>query len=94
MRPDGVVVLLPVTKHGTGVDQRAEQRLVQALTPEASAEALNESVLHRLARCDEMPLDAAFLAPAQDRYAGQFRSIVIEDGQWTGSAPLGASLEM
>jgi len=38
-------------------------------------------------RSDVMPLDAAILAPAQDRYTGQFRSIVIEDGQWTGSAP-------
>jgi hypothetical protein len=46
--------------------QRREQRLVQAFVAQAAIEALNEAVLHWLARRDVVPLDAPFLRPAQD----------------------------
>lgn len=38
----------------------AEHRLVPKLVSYASAETLNESVLHRLAGGDVVPFDAAF----------------------------------
>ena len=41
---------------------RREQVLVQALVAEATIEAINEVALLRLARADEMPLDALVVA--------------------------------
>jgi hypothetical protein len=56
--------------------QAAEHRLVQQLVAQAPVEALPEAVLHRLARRDVVPGDAAFLLPAQDRHRGQLGAIV------------------
>ena len=60
---DIVVVVLPSSQHKPCVGQRGEQRLVKAFVPQKAVEAFDEVVLHRLARCDVMPLDPPFLRP-------------------------------
>ena len=52
VRPDRVVIVPPGGQHEPGMGQRGEQGLVEALVPQAAIEALDEAVLHRLARCD------------------------------------------
>ena len=63
VRPDVVVVVPPGIEHEAGVGQRREQRLVEAFVTQAAVEAFDEAVLHRLARCDVMPV--ASLASAK-----------------------------
>ena len=67
MRPDGVVVTPPFFERGAGLGEGGEQRLVQELVPQATIEALDEGVLHRLARIDVMPVDLGVGAPAMRR---------------------------
>ncbi len=47
-----LVVLLPDCDLGAGVGQCREQNLVQELVPEPPVEALDEPILHGLARRD------------------------------------------
>lgn len=63
---DVVVVVPPGGQREPGVRQRGEQRLVEALLARTAIEAVHDAVLHRLARCDVMPLDTPLLRPAQD----------------------------
>ncbi len=51
---------------------------VEAFVAEAAVQALHEGILHRLARGDVMPLDAAIFLPDQHRPAGQFRAVVAD----------------
>ena len=62
-----IIVVPPGGEHRPGLSQAGEDRLVQALIPESRVEALDKPVLLRLARRDVVPLDLAFLRPAQDR---------------------------
>lgn len=55
--------------------KRSEQ-VVQQFVVESAVEALDESVLLRLARLDVMPIDTRHLAPRQDRHAGELRAVV------------------
>ncbi len=80
MWSDGVVVLLPGGKLDAGVSDRREERFVQAFVAEPAVEAFNEAVLHWLAGRDIVPVHGSFLAPAQDRYTGEFGAIVANDG--------------
>ncbi len=64
VRPDRIVIVPPVGQHEPGMGQRSEQRLVEAFVPQAAVEALDEAVLHWLARCDIVPLDLALLRPS------------------------------
>ena len=57
VRPYVVVVMPPGIKHEPGMRQRREQRLVEAFVAQAPVEALDEAVLHWLARGDVVPLD-------------------------------------
>lgn len=72
------VVVLPGTDLLPGLAEGREQCLVQQLVPEAPVEALDEAVLHRLARRDVVPFDAGALAPRQDRHRGQLRVVVAD----------------
>lgn len=79
MRPEVVVVVAPGFQLLAGVGEAGEDRLVQELVPEPGIEALDEPVLIGLARRDVVPLDVAFLAPAQDRHAGQLSAVIADD---------------
>ena len=56
-----------------GLPIAGEAPLVQALIAQPADEALDEAVLHGLARCDGVPLDLPLLLPCQDGVGGQFR---------------------
>lgn len=75
VRPDVVVVVPPGIEHEASTGQGRKQRLVEALVAQTPVEALDEVVLHRLARLDVMPLDAALLRPAQDDRRGQLGAV-------------------
>lgn len=60
----GVVVGSPVLDGVAGMRQPTEQRFVQALVSEAPVQALDEAVLHRLARSDVVPY-AVLFGPAE-----------------------------
>src|SRR3954449_6974526 len=61
--------------------QSAEQVLVEAFVAEATIEALDETILHRLSPSDVVPLDGVILLPLQDRSGGQLRAVVADDHQ-------------
>lgn len=71
-----VVVVPPGFQLLAGIDDTGEGRLVQEVVALASIDALYEAVLAKLSRRDVVPFDIGLLAPAQDRYAYQFRDIV------------------
>lgn len=52
MKSHGVVVAPPLLEGGLCLVERREQRLVQELVAQAAIEALDEGILHRLARGD------------------------------------------
>jgi len=78
VRPNVVVIVPPGIEHEVRVRQRREQRLVAALVAQAAIEALHEAVLHRLPRCDVVPLDPAFLRPTQDGRRGQLGPVIAD----------------
>lgn len=71
-----VVVLLPCGDLGTHFGKGSEQRFVEAFVSEAANETFDESVLHRFAGLDVMPVDTSLLAPFENGHAGQFRPVV------------------
>ncbi len=74
-----VVVVLPEADLLPGISQAREQHLVEELVAEAAVEALDEAVLHRLARRDVVPVDASPLAPGEDCHRGQLRPVVRDN---------------
>ena len=75
VRPAGVVVDPPGLEDPAGVLLAHEQMLVQALVTQPADEALGKAILHRLARRDVMPVNAALLLPGQDRVRGQLGAV-------------------
>src|SRR5690606_28187164 len=79
VRSLSVVIRPPASEHLTGMRQAAEDGLVQQLVAQATVEALDEAVLHRLARRNVVPADAGFLLPAQDRRRSELGAVVADD---------------
>lgn len=79
VRPLAVVVGDPGSKLPPGVVETEEQGLVQELVAHPAVEALDERVLDRLARCNEVPVDGVVLAPSQHRVAGELGAVVRDD---------------
>src|SRR5690606_4758038 len=52
---------------------------VQAVVAEGAVEALDEAVLHRLARLNEVDLDATGIRPGVERPARELRTVVGHD---------------
>lgn len=73
-----VVVVSPSADQLSGVAQAGEQVLVEALVPKPPVETLDQTVLHRFAGGDVMPLDTALFLPSQDGVRGQLRSVVAD----------------
>ncbi len=71
----------------SSVSVACEEMLVEALIPEATDEALDESVLLRLARLDVMPFDIPVAPPLEDGMAGQFRAVVRDDHAGSATPP-------
>lgn len=79
MRALLVVVGNPNRDLRAGVVEVEEQRLIEKLVTHAAIEALREPVLHRLSRCDEVPVDTAVAAPGEHCVAGELRAVVADD---------------
>lgn len=78
MRAMVVVVVAPCRNQMAGMAQSREQVLVRAFVPQTAIEALDQAVLHRLARRDVMPFDLAFLLPFQHRVRVQLGSVIAD----------------
>ena len=88
MRTLAVVIHDP---HADGLLRMVETKtksLVEQFVAHSTIKALDEAVLHRLARRDEMPVDFVVLAPGQHGVTGEFGSVVADDHPGLGLAPL------
>ena len=56
--------------------QRQVEHLIQQLVAQATIEAFDKAVLHRLARRDEVPVHGDGIGPSQNGVAGKFRAVV------------------
>ena len=83
-----VVVIPPDIQLLASMGEAGEDRLDQELVPQARIEAFDEPVLIWLARRDVVPLNIAFLAPAQDRHAGQFGAVVADHRMRLAALPV------
>lgn len=79
MQSVGVVVDPPFFDGLARLVEVGEQVLVEALLTQSAVEALDESILHRFARCDVVPFDTAFLLPSQDGIRGRLGAVVADD---------------
>jgi hypothetical protein len=64
VRTPVVVVVDPIRDAASGVIEAEEQGFIEKLISHTSFQALDEGILDRLARCDEVPVDAGVLAPS------------------------------
>src|SRR5512137_2990385 len=76
VRPFPIVFDSPPFDFASRVVKRDEDMLVQALLAQPAVEALDEGVLDRLARLDELQLNAALVGPLIEYAAGKFRPVV------------------
>lgn len=74
-----IVVDAPSLDGFASVSVAGEHVLVQAFIPQASDEVLGESVLHWLTWGDEVPFDAALLAPAKHNVRRELGTVVRDD---------------
>jgi len=82
VRPLEIVVVDPVGDLDAGVVEIEEQGLVEQFVTHPAIEAFSEAVLHRLARCDEMPVDGSVLTPDEHGIAGELGAVVGHDHSW------------
>jgi len=87
VRPVAVVVEPPGRDRSDRIGQVTNQRRVQALVAELPVEALDERVLHRLARLDEPQLDPTLVGPLIIRWGARCRS----EGIWAQLAVISIS---
>ena len=76
MGPFGVVVPLPSRQLGTGVGQRAKERLVQMLIAQPAIEAFHEGIVGRLSRPAEVQRDTVDVGSVVERPRDKFRAVV------------------
>jgi hypothetical protein len=79
VRTELVVILPPGFDQLPGFGEPEEKMFIEALVAKFAVEALDESVLHRLAGLDVAPGDPLG-GPAQHRIAGQFGAVIADDG--------------
>ena len=76
VRPHVIVILPPVLDRRARVFDACEPVQVQAVGSELAVEALDEGVLGRLARLDEVQLHAGSPGPEEHGLRGEFGTIV------------------
>lgn len=86
MRSVQIVVDPPFLDDLTSMAIAGEEMLVQALVPQPPVEAFDKAVLHRLSRCDVVPLDVTILLPLQQRIGGEFGAVVADHQQGIATA--------
>src|SRR5215831_18475109 len=87
VRSQEVVVLLPPRQLLPHILEREEYLDVQALVPEPSVEALDETILHGFPRSNNIQLDPMTIGPGIHDATGEFAPVVHGDRTW------GATLE-
>src|SRR6185295_6419880 len=70
-----------------------EQRLIQQLVAQPAVEALDETVLLRLAWRDVVPADAGRIRPAQDRVRGQLGAVIADNRVRASTTPTNNIIE-
>ena len=78
MRTHVIVIVAPGLDDLARFAQADEHVFVQAFIPQPAVEALDESILYRLAGLDVMP-GHPIERPAQHRNAGQLGAVVADD---------------
>jgi len=79
MRTLDVVIIGPIRDAGSGVIEAEEEALIEKLVPHPAVEALTETVLHGLARSDQVPGDAALLRPGEHGVRRELGAVVRDD---------------
>jgi len=64
--------------------ERDEDVFVQTFLSQAAVEAIDEEVLDRLSRLDELQLHATLVGPLIEYPPGKFRTIVHQEGAMAG----------
>ena len=59
-----------------GMVEAEEQAFIEQFVAHPTIETLDITVLHRLSRCDVVPLDLVILGPGEDGIRGEFRAVV------------------
>src|SRR5574343_1440464 len=80
-----VVVSAPSGDQDTSLGQTRKPMVVKTLIPEPAVEALDERILRRFARLDQLELHTVLVGPLVQCLAGEFRSLFSPDG--LGIAP-------
>ena len=88
MRPSDIVVGDPVGNLGAGVIQIGEEALVEQFIAHPTIEVFDEAVLHRLSRCDKVPIDDCVLAPGEHGVTGELASLIAEEAFYYLDAPV------
>ena len=81
MRSLGVVLTSPILDLLPGLIDRPEGVAVQALMPERAVARLNEGVLRRLPRLDEVQMHAMIAGPLPKGLADELGAVVDRDGR-------------
>ena len=79
MRPALVVVLTPSRDQDTSFSQCRKPMVIEALIPEASVEAFDESVLGRFSGLNHLELNPAPVRPLVECLAREFRPLIGSD---------------
>lgn len=74
-----IVIAPPCVDDKFGVAQPLEEVFVEALVTQPSVEALNEAILHRLTRGNEVPGYAAVFAPFEHDVRGKLGAVIRDD---------------
>lgn len=92
MRSESVIVLTPSFNLLLGVGQVEEQTRIQALVAEPAVEALDEAVLDRPPRANEVQLHAVLVSPDIHSAAAKLRTVIDRD-RVRQAAALGEALQ-
>ena len=84
VRPFPIVFDSPLFDFAARIVERDEDVFVETLLPQPAVEALDEGVLNRLARLDELQLHAAFVGPLIEYAASKFRAIIRGEAVMAG----------
>ena len=78
MRAVVVDVDTPCRHQRAGMEQAVEQVFIQAFVCHTPLEAFHEAILHRLARCEVVPVNFTVFLPLQDCIRRQLGSVVVD----------------
>ena len=93
VRAAGIIVGAPCSNDAPGSRQAGKDVPVETFIAKPADQAFRNGILHRLARCNVVPADAAILLPAQYRTRRQLSAIITHNEHWR-AARLDDALEL